>query len=114
MGVVDTVGHIAQTPIAIMGLWTRSGYVSLTLKHEPPQVNSGLSGATMALLTNEVSSVLLTAKRGIIFGMSGSQEKCYHSTWNIDTYVCGMSTLQGEIAYPRPLDLCYENKLHLK
>ena len=51
-------------------------YVSLTLNHEPPQVNSGLSVATMALLTNEVSSVLLTAKRGIIFGMSGSQEKC--------------------------------------
>ena len=101
MGVVDTVGHIAQTPIAIMGLWTRSGYVSLTLKHEPPQVNSGLSGATMALLTNEVSSVLLTAKRGIIFGMSGSQEKCYHSTWIIDTLqMFYMLFLQSYVCQP--------------
>ena len=23
-----------------------------------------------------------------------------------------MYTVQGEIAYPRPLDLCYENELH--
>ena len=44
--------------------------------HKSPQVNFFLSVATIALLTNEVSSVLLTAKRGIIFGMSGSQEKC--------------------------------------